>query len=114
MESVAGALIRAHGAQVLICGLMAQYQDSHAAVASDRLSEVLRAVMFKGLRIQAFNQVGQDALRPAFEQELAALLASGQIKPKVHIENGIEYLPRALVNLFDRSTTGKVVVRVAD
>jgi NADPH-dependent curcumin reductase CurA len=30
------------------------------------------------------------------------------------VEDGIERLPQALVNLFDHSTTGKVVVRVAE
>jgi NADPH-dependent curcumin reductase CurA len=103
----------ARGGLVLICGLMAQYQDKVQGDDKNLLPEVLRAVMFKGLRIQGFSQVGQDALRPAFEKELAVLLASGQIKPKVHTEEGIERLPAALVNLFDKSTTGKVVVRVA-
>jgi NADPH-dependent curcumin reductase CurA len=104
----------ARSGQVLICGLMAQYQDQGGERAADRLPDVLRAVMFKGLRIQGFTQVGQEALRPAFEQELAALLAAGKIKPKVHVEVGIERLPHALVNLFEHSTTGKVVVRVAE
>jgi len=105
--------LMARGGLVLICGLMAQYQDSDGEHIKDFLPEILRAVMFKSLRIQGFTQAGQDALRPAFEQELAALLTSGQLRPKVHIEDGIERLPSALVNLFDKSTTGKVVVRVA-
>jgi NADPH-dependent curcumin reductase CurA len=52
-------------------------------------------------------------LRPGFEQEISELLASGAIQPKVHIVEGIENLPQAQVNLFEHSTTGKVVVRVA-
>jgi NADPH-dependent curcumin reductase len=103
----------ARGALVLICGLMAQYQERNGGDARDHLPQVLQAVMFKGLRIQGFTQVGQDALRPAFEQEMAALLASGRLKPKIQVEEGIERLPYALVNLFGKSTTGKVVVRVA-
>jgi NADPH-dependent curcumin reductase len=103
----------ARGGLVLICGLMAQYQDQAQGHDKNLLPEVLRAVMFKGLRIQGFSQVGQDALRPAFEKELAALLVSGQLKPKIHLQDGIERLPGALVNLFEKGTTGKVVVRVA-
>jgi NADPH-dependent curcumin reductase CurA len=106
--------VMARGGQVLVCGLMAQYQDKSGGPETDHLPDVLRAVMFKGLRIQGFAQVGQEALRPAFEQELRALLAAGKIKPKVHVEVGIERLPHALVNLFEHSTTGKVVVRVAE
>jgi NADPH-dependent curcumin reductase len=105
--------LMARGGFVLICGLMAQYQDKDAPPAKDQLPDLLRAVMFKGLRIQGFTQVGQDTLRPAFEKELAALLSSGELKPRVHVAQGIEQLPAALVNLFEKSTTGKVVVRVA-
>ena len=40
-------------------------------------------------------------------------LYSGAIQPEVHIVAGLENLPQAQVNLFEHSTTGKVVVRVA-
>ena len=103
----------AYGGLILISGLMAQYQDGTAGSQSDNLPPVLFAVMGKGVRIQGFSQYGQDALRPAFEQEISELLASGKIKPEVHIVDGIENLPQAQVNLFEHSTTGKVVVRVA-
>ncbi|MEY2927282.1 MAG: hypothetical protein RL367_1759 [Pseudomonadota bacterium] len=101
----------ARGALVMICGLMSQYQDD-ALTGVDNLPVVLRAVMLKGLRIQAFNNFGKDALRPAFEAELASLLASGRMKVDMHIEQGIERLPVAMAGLFDKSVTGKVVVRV--
>ena len=103
----------AYGGLILISGLMAQYQDATAGSQKDNLPAVLFAVMGKGVRIQGFSQYGQDALRPAFEQEISELLASGKIKPEVHIVDGLENLPQAQVNLFEHSTTGKVVVRVA-
>ena len=105
--------LMARGGLMLVCGLMAEYQGGVAATV-DNLPGVLRAVMFNGLRIQGFTQLGQDALRPAFEDELAALLTSGKIKVDTHIEQGIERLPQAMTGLFDRSVTGKVVVRVGD
>jgi len=103
----------AFGGLVLISGLMAQYQGNKGAGETDNLPAVLHAVMGKGVRIQSFSQYGQDALRPAFEQEISALLAGGAIKPEIHIVEGLENLPQAQVNLFEKSTTGKVVVRVA-
>ncbi len=103
----------AYGGLILISGLMAQYQDASAGSQTDSLPAVLFAVMGKGVRIQGFSQYGQDALRPGFEQEISELLASGAIKPEVHIVEGIENLPQAQVNLFEKSTTGKVVVKVA-
>jgi len=109
----------AFGGLVLISGLMAQYQSDNrhqgdrGASGTDNLPAVLHAVMGKGVRIQGFSQYGQDALRPGFEQEICGLIASGAIKPEIHVEQGLENLPQALVNLFERSTTGKVVVQVA-
>jgi len=103
----------AFGGLVLISGLMAQYQGGANGGQTDDLATVLFAVMGKGVRIQGFSQYGQDALRPAFEQEISDLIASGAIKPEVHIVEGLENLPQAQVDLFERSTTGKVVVRVA-
>ncbi len=102
-----------YGALILISGLMAQYQDATAGSQKDNLPAVLFAVMGKGVRIQGFSQYGQDALRPGFEAEITELIASGKIKPEVHIVEGLENLPQAQVNLFEHSTTGKVVVRVA-
>jgi NADPH-dependent curcumin reductase CurA len=103
----------AYGGLIMISGLMAQYQDASAGSLKDNLPPVLFAVMGKGVRIQGFSQYGQDGLRPGFEKEISELLTSGAIKPEVHIVEGLENLPQAQVNLFEHSTTGKVVVRVA-
>jgi NADPH-dependent curcumin reductase CurA len=103
----------ARGALVLISGLMAQYQGEEPT-AVDNLPAVLKAVMLNGVRIQGFTQLGQDALRPAFEKELGELVSSGRMKVSVHIEDGIERLPHAFAGLFEKSVAGKVVVRVGD
>lgn len=103
----------ARGGQILICGLMSQYQgDTPSDI--DNLPAVLRGVMFNSLRIQGFTQAGQDAQRPAFEAELTDLVASGRINVAMHIEHGIERLPHAMAGLFDNSVAGKVVVRVGE
>ena len=102
----------AYSGLVLISGLMAQYQGDKPVSQNDDLATVLFAVMGKGVRIQGFSQFGQDALRPGFEKEISELIASGTIKPEVHVVEGLENLPQAQVDLFERSTTGKVVVRV--
>lgn len=98
--------------KIMICGLMSQYQRDEAANA-DHLPIVLEALMARSGSIQAFSQVGEDALRPQFEAEIGALVAAGKLKPQVHVEEGITALPGALCGLFDHSRTGKVVVRVA-
>jgi NADPH-dependent curcumin reductase len=103
----------ARGAQVLICGLMSQYQGD-APSSVDNLPAVLRGVMMNGMRMQGFSTVGQDALRPAFEAELADLIASGRMKVDLHVVEGMNRVPGAMAGLFDNSVTGKVVVRVGE
>ena len=105
------APLMARGGRILICGLMAQYQHDESSV--DHLPAVLEAVMSRGLTIEAFSNVGQDALRPEFEREMAELIRTGRLKPEVHVEEGLERLPAALCGLFENSRTGKVVVRIA-
>ncbi len=102
----------ARGALILICGLMDQYQGEDRS-GPDHLPALLRAVMGKGVRLQSFTQAGQQALRPAFEAEMAALVAAGKIDVPLHVEEGIERLPYALCGLFDKAVAGKVLVRVA-
>ena len=104
----------ARGAQVLICGLMSQYQEEGEATGPDHLPAVLRAVMMNGVSVRGFTQAGQDALRPAFEAEIASLLASGKLAHRVTVEQGIERLPHALCGLFEHGVPGKVVVHIAD
>jgi NADPH-dependent curcumin reductase len=117
-DNVGGALLAkvamfmARGGLVLISGLMAQYEGDPPSGGSNDLPVVLRAVMGKGLRIHSFSQFGQEALRPAFAEEIARLFASGKIVPELHVQEGIEHLPHALWGLFNKSVTGKVVVRV--
>ena len=101
----------ARGAQILICGLMAGYQQKDAA-GPDHLPELLQAVMVRGVTVKGFTQLGQDAQRPAFTAEIAGLLASGALRAELHTVDGFDQLPAAMVNLFNASTTGKVVVRV--
>jgi hypothetical protein len=104
------APLMARGGLVAICGLMAQYQGE----GGGDLSVVLRAVMGRGVTIRSFTQYGRDAMRPAFEAEVARLLATGAIRPRTRVEDGIERLPHALAGLFEHGIAGKVVVRVAE
>ena len=104
----------ARGAQVLICGLMSQYQDEGESAGPDHLPTVLRAVMMNGVSIRGFTQAGQDALRPAFEAEIASLVASGKLAHRVTVEQGIDRLPHALCGLFEHGVPGKVVVRIGE
>jgi hypothetical protein len=119
-DNVGGSLLArvttfmARGGLILVSGLMAQYDGDAASDGVNDLPTVLRAVMGKGLRIHGFSQFGQEALRPAFEEEVTRLFASRKIVPELHLEEGIERLPHALWGLFNKSVTGKVVVRVGE
>jgi NADPH-dependent curcumin reductase CurA len=99
----------ARGGLVLVCGLMSIYEKTPAS-STDDLAIVQRAVM-RGVRLQGFTQYGQEAQRPAFEAELAKLVAARAVPMDLHIEEGLERLPHALWGLFNKSVAGKVIVR---
>ena len=103
----------ARGALVLICGLMSQYQGDEATVGTI-CRQCLRAVMFNGLRIQGFTQAGPGRAASGVRGRAGRLVASGKINVAMHVEQGIERLPHAMAGLFDKSVTGKVVVRVGE
>ncbi len=110
MATVA-TLLKPRG-RIMICGLMSQYQG-HDGPGTDHLPPLMEALMARSASIQAFSQVGEEALRPEFEREIGVLIASGALRTPVHVEEGISALPTALCGLFEQSRTGKVVVRVA-
>jgi NADPH-dependent curcumin reductase CurA len=49
---------------------------------------------------------------PQAQAEMAAWVAEGKVKYRVHLVEGLEHAPDALNLLFTGGNTGKVIVRV--
>ncbi len=112
MDSVLPLMKR--GGQVLICGLMAQYDDmvGREGGGHDRLPAFLAAVMARGLIVKAFANIDHLALRPAFLAEMGAIIRADPAIARVHVTQGMEQVPAAFRRLFTDSVVGKSLVRI--
>jgi NADPH-dependent curcumin reductase CurA len=97
--------------QVLICGLMAHYAGTDSGRSSD-YAELLDIIMNRSATIRAFANVEHEDLRPQFYRDVATMIDDGTLSYRMHVMNGLETAPAALMTLFGEGVTGKLVVRV--
>lgn len=99
-------------ARVPVCGLIAQYNDI-AQAGFDRLPGVMREVLSRSLTIRGFIQREFADQRPAFYGEMAGWIASGRVRYREDIVDGLENAPEAFIGLLEGRNFGKLVIRVA-
>ena len=97
-------------ARVVLCGDISTYNTGGPPPPLHNI----RYIMGKRARMEGFNTLDHwDRYHEAAGQ-LAEWVASGAIKTRVHMLDGLERAPEALVRLFTGDHLGKLVVRVAD
>ncbi|UVK54693.1 NADP-dependent oxidoreductase [Mesorhizobium sp. AR02] len=99
-------------ARVPVCGLIAQY-NTIATSGTDRLPTLMQQVLHRSLTIRGFIQREFVDQRPAFYGEMAGWIASGQVRYREDIVDGLENAPQAFLGLLDGKNFGKLIVRVA-
>ena len=99
-------------ARVPVCGLIAQYNDI-AQAGFDRLPVVMREVLSRSLTIRGFIQREFADQRPAFYADMAGWIASGRVRYREDIVDGLENAPEAFIGLLEGRNFGKLVIRVA-
>ena len=128
-ESVGGEVLDAVlpllniGARVPVCGFIAHYNAAGAAPVGqadgtpDRLARLLATVLQKRVRMEGFivlDHYGEGMARfKAFQREMTAAIAAGELKALEHVVDGLELAPRGLIDLLDGRNIGKVVVAVS-
>jgi NADPH-dependent curcumin reductase len=95
--------------RVVLCGAISGYNDSEAVrgPANYRALIIRRGRMEGFIILDYFDRFGEA------QAELAGWLASGQLKAREHIVEGLEQAPEALNLLFTGGNTGKLIVRVS-
>ena len=98
-------------ARIIACGMISQYNLPREQTTGVRnLPHINR----KRIRMQGMG-VGDHGHRQAeFLDEMAGWLASGQIRYRVDIADGLENAPTAFVAMLKGENFGKQVVRIAD
>ena len=100
-------------ARVPVCGLIAQYNAAGPFVGPDRFPMVMRQVLTKSLTLRGFIQREFAALRPAFQREMTAWIADGQVRYREDVVEGLERAPEAFLGLLQGRNFGKLVIRVS-
>ena len=119
-ENVGGAIWQAvlpllnNYARVPVSGLIAQYNGVPGAGGTDRLPATMREVLFKSLTLRGFinNEFAAEHY-PAFLREVGAGIASGRIRYREDIVDGLENAPGAFIGMLEGGNFGKLIVRVA-
>jgi NADPH-dependent curcumin reductase CurA len=100
------ALARNH-ARFAICGMIGAYNQTEPM----RLRFMLRIVAAR-IRIQGFLVIDYQDRMDEFYREMGPLVASGAVKSRETIVDGLEQAPNAFLGLFSGANTGKMLVRL--
>jgi NADPH-dependent curcumin reductase CurA len=97
------------GARVVLCGAISQFNHMEQVVGPSlylRLAE-------RNSRMAGFTVTHYLARFPEARAQLRSWLASGELRLREHVEEGIENLGATLLKLFDGSHTGKLLLKVS-
>jgi NADPH-dependent curcumin reductase CurA len=112
-ENVGGAVLAAvlkhlnRGARIPLCGLIAEYNATEMPAGPNWRSLLVARAMVRGFIVSDHVDRG-----PAFLQEVTPLVASGRIKYREDVVEGLDNAPTAFLGLLEGRNFGKLIVRV--
>ncbi len=100
--------------RVPVCGLVAHYNGAGAG-NEDRLPTTMGAILRRSLTVRGFIQTEFAAEHFAtFLAEVGPRVASGEVRYREDIVEGIENAPEAFIGMLTGKNFGKLVVKVSD
>jgi len=98
----------AHKARVVLCGAISQYNNKQAIKGpANYLNLLVNSARMEGMVVMSYAPRFAEAA-----QEMGGWLASGKIKSKEDIVEGLETFPETLLKLFSGANVGKLVLKV--
>ncbi|MCY7339797.1 MAG: NADP-dependent oxidoreductase, partial [Sphingomonas bacterium] len=94
-------------ARFAICGMIDGYNGGEPA----SFRYIMRVIAMR-IRVQGFIYTDYLAKMGDFYRDMGALIASGQLKARDTVVEGLENTPEAFLGLFSGANTGKMLVRV--
>ncbi len=107
LEAALSAM-RLHG-RIAACGSISTYNNETPAAGPRNLFQIVT----KRLTIRGFIVIDSFDQLPAFEKEVTGLLASGRLKARETIVEGLQQAPTAFLNMLRGGNIGKMVVKLA-
>jgi len=96
-------------ARIVICGAISQYNETQITGPRNYVSLLVHRASMTGMVVFDYASRYGEAAR-----EMAGWMASGQLKTREDIVEGLETFPETLLKLFKGENTGKLVLKVAD
>jgi NADPH-dependent curcumin reductase len=96
------------GARIALCGLIAEYNATSSTPGPN-----LRPLLVSRAMIKGFIVSDHYDRFPAFLHECTPLVASGRLKHREDLVQGLEQAPSALIRLFEGRNFGKLIVQVS-
>jgi NADPH-dependent curcumin reductase CurA len=94
-------------ARFAVCGMIDVYNDFKA-----QPMQYLPMIIGKRIRITGFLYPDFYAQVPEFQADMAPMIASGAVKGRETVMQGIETTPDAFIGLFSGANTGKMLVKI--
>jgi NADPH-dependent curcumin reductase CurA len=96
-------------ARIVICGAISQYNEAKMQGPSNYMMLLVTRSSMTGMVV--FDYVSRYA---EAAKEMAGWMATGELKTREDIVEGLETFPDTLLKLFKGENTGKLVLKVAD
>lgn len=119
-ENVGGATLAAvmplmnPFSRIPLCGMISQYNATEAPAGPDRSGAMWRAFLVNRITVRGFIVTDHWGDYPTFLAEVAPLVASGAVKVKETVTEGLENAPSAFLSLMTGANFGKAVVKVGE
>jgi NADPH-dependent curcumin reductase CurA len=94
-------------ARFAICGMIEGYNGGEPAA----FRYIMRVIAMR-IRVQGFIYTDYLGKLGEFYKEMGGWIASGQLKPRETIADGLNQMPDAFLGLFTGANTGKMLVRL--
>jgi NADPH-dependent curcumin reductase CurA len=101
-------------ARVPLCGLVALYNGT-GGKQQNNLPETMTTLLKQSILVRGFiNTEFVADLYQAFGRDIGPLVASGHIKYREDVIEGLDNAPEAFIGMLEGKNFGKLLVRVAD
>ena len=100
--------LRMH-ARIAICGAISQYNSETVAGPANYLSLLVNRARMEGFVVLDYAKKYREAA-----MEMGMWMAQGKLKPKEHVEEGIENFRDTFLRLFSGEKLGKLVLKVSE
>jgi NADPH-dependent curcumin reductase CurA len=100
-------------ARIPVCGLISQYNSTGPFEGPDRWPLIARDILRKSLTIRGFIQREFVSQKPHFYAEMGQWIASGAVRYREDVVDGLANAPQAFIGLLEGQNIGKLVIQVA-